>query len=470
MQPNIVLVVLDSARRDALEPYGAKPGSSPAIGRLADRGAAAPHAYAPASWTLPSHASMFTGLLPRQLGLTQAPDGSPQSARPVLEAVSNRFLPVVLSEASYETKAVSTNLWLRPESGFAQGFDEFEVVDTRRHARMEGDSARARLQWRLEALRSRADDGAAEAGRIFERWSREAGEAPFFWFVNLVECHSPYLPPKPFNDLGLLERWRSAGEASEYLTLAAIWRACAGALEVPEEVLGRMRRLYAASIRYLDAWVDELMANLDRAGKLEETIVIVTADHGENFFEDGYMAHAFTLDQRLINVPFVVAGSKQLVPDGAFSLRELPLLIAEAIGLREHPWTDDSGRGIALSEFDPPADIEHPRWRERMAEWGVGSEIGERVAVHLTSATDGTMKLLRRNEDEIVYDLASDPNERAPLNPCDVDPELLRHLRESVETSIRSLATPGHEVPAHASASEEELADLEDKMKLLGYL
>src|SRR5690348_14551130 len=100
MAPNVLLVVLDAVRRDAVEPYGKAPTAirygapavaTPAIGELARSGFAAPSAYATASWTLPSHASMFSGLLARRLGLGQAPAGSPQSARPRLEQVAGRL-------------------------------------------------------------------------------------------------------------------------------------------------------------------------------------------------------------------------------------------------------------------------------------------------------------------------------------------------------------------------------------------
>src|SRR5581483_1310456 len=84
-QPNVLLLVLDAARRDALEPYGAPAGATPNISALARRGHALAHAYSTASWTLPSHASLFTGLLPRALGLGQAPGGTPTGSRPVLE-------------------------------------------------------------------------------------------------------------------------------------------------------------------------------------------------------------------------------------------------------------------------------------------------------------------------------------------------------------------------------------------------
>src|SRR5436305_8076717 len=114
MAPNVLLVVFDTARRDAIEPYRKEPGSTPAIAQLAGRGGALSSAYATASWTLPSHASMFTGLLPRALGLGQAPDGTPYGARTALAKVSERMLPGVLRRGGYATQAWSTNLWVSP--------------------------------------------------------------------------------------------------------------------------------------------------------------------------------------------------------------------------------------------------------------------------------------------------------------------------------------------------------------------
>src|SRR5205807_2757090 len=86
MRANLLLVVMDTARADAFESYGAPCGSTPAATQLAQRGAASPTVIAPASWTLPSHASMFTGMLPRELGLGQSPGGTYHGARPVIEA------------------------------------------------------------------------------------------------------------------------------------------------------------------------------------------------------------------------------------------------------------------------------------------------------------------------------------------------------------------------------------------------
>src|SRR4051794_30876277 len=158
MPPNVILLVLDTARADAFEPYGAAAGASPAIADVAGDGVVAKHMHAAASWTLPSHAAMFTGALPRETGLGQAPGGMPQGARPVIEAQAERFLPVVLRRNGFETRAVSTNLWLTPQSGFATGFDEFSTVDTRRQSQLSHTGLRSRARWLLEGARASADD------------------------------------------------------------------------------------------------------------------------------------------------------------------------------------------------------------------------------------------------------------------------------------------------------------------------
>src|SRR5207302_1939174 len=84
-----------------------------------------------------------------------------------------------------------------------------------------------------------ADDGAAEAEQVIRRWLRE-DQRPFFWFVNLIECHSPYLPPRPYCDLSPLQRVLAADEARRFLTVEAIWAACLGARRLPERALARM--------------------------------------------------------------------------------------------------------------------------------------------------------------------------------------------------------------------------------------
>lgn len=470
MPPNVVLVVLDAARADALEPYGAPPGSSPNVAELARRGAALKRMFAPATWTLPSHASMLSGRLPRALGLGQAPGSSYHGSRPVLECERDRLLPEVLRRAGFRTAAVSANLWVSSWSGLATGFDEFVQAEPSRRASIDGTRVRDRVAWALEGVRARADDGAAHAERVLGGLLAEPRERPFFWLVNLVECHSPYLPPRPYNDLSARQRLLAAREARRHLTLDAIWRACAGGFDVPEAALERMRHLYRRSVLALDDWLGRLLTALDDNGRLEDTLVLVTSDHGENIGENGLMAHAFSLDQRLIHVPFVASDPSFAAGDHARSLTALPRMLAAYLGLDDHPWAHDwLPEGVALSQFDPPAPADDPRIPGLLEHWRLGVDALARIATPLTSATDGRLKVLLRGEDELVFDLEADPLEEHPLDPLAAAglADRLRVLRAAIEHP-GAWAQPRRAQPV--AAPDDDVADLERRMRLLGYL
>ena len=466
-RPNVLLIVLDAARADAFEPYGATAGSTPAIADLARRGAAIHDAFAAASWSVPSHVGMLAGTLPRKTGLMQAPGGTPHGCRPRMEALRERLLPEVLRRHGYTTRGISTNLWLTPASGFATGFDDYVVVEGRHQPGMGGRRLRDRARRVLSAVRARADDGAREAESVLRGWIQEKRTQPSFWFVNLIECHSPYLPPRPFNPLGPLGRVRAANEAQRHLHLDAIWRVCAGGWDIPDDALERMRVSYAASVRAVDAWVERILSALEDAGELEDTTVIVTADHGENLGEGGLIGHAFSLDDRLIRVPWVTAGPGARSMTGATSLIEMPSFIADAVGLSGHPWSaEETPRGVAVAQLDPPTGPEDPRVAEAVARWGLGPDAAARFTAKLTCATDGRHKLLRSAERDELYDLEQDPLELAPLpagsRPAAVVDPLLAGL-------AADQSPPESSGPAEKPAPDE-LADLEARMRLLGYM
>ncbi len=473
MLPNILLVVLDTARADALEPYGAPPGATPAIADLARRGRALGGVHAPACWTLPSHAAMFTGLLPRATGILDLPEGSPLAAREVLAAHRDRFLPHVLRAHGYETRALSTNLWVTVDSGFGLGFDEFSYIGSGRQAHLDRTGLRDRVRWAREAVRAKTDDGAAAAGAMLRSWLDRQGSKPWFWFVNLVECHSPYLPPWPYDDLGPVDRLRAGEEARRHLTLSGIWKACAGGFDVAPAALERMRHLYARSVRLMDDWLRDLLAELDRRGMLEGTLVIVTSDHGENFGEGGLMGHAFSLDQRLLRVPLVIAGPGVADGDpGVVSLASLPRIIASALDFDVHPWADGlPPDGVAVAQFEPPAPADDPRWGPAFEEWGVDPEAAaERVGRPLIAATDGRRKLQRRGEREELFDLAADPLELAPRAVERADGEAIAPLRGALDHPAATATASTPPVAGTPQISADERADLERRMRLLGYM
>ena len=468
MPPNVLCVVLDAVRRDALEPYGAPAGASPAVADLARRGAALPHVYAAGCWTLPSHSSMFTGLLPRAAGLADVREGGPHAARPILESHRDRLLPEVLRRAGYATAAVSANSWVGRPSGFDTGFEDFVSIDSGRQAGLHRTDRRGRAAWLLEAARARVDDGARKAGELLRGWLREP-RRPFFWFVNVVEAHSPYLPPRPYNDLSLRGRLRAAEDNRRYLQLDTIWDAAVGKLRVPDDALGRMRHLYARSVRYVDDWLGALLESMDAAGVLDDTLVLVLSDHGENLGEDGRLAHVMSLDQRLLAVPLVAAGPGAPAADGVLSLAALPRLVAEATGV-DGPWgVDDLPPGAAVAQCDPVIAAGETDVRGAAERFGWGDAVSI-LTTELTCATDGRLKLLRSGAAEQLFDLEADPEERAPLPVERADPEAVARLRAALDHPAATARLDTAAVAGAAPAPDaDEVRELEERMKLLGY-
>ncbi len=299
----------------------------------------------------------------------------------------------------------------------------------------------------------------------------EPRDRPFFWFVNLVECHSPYLPPRPYNDLTLRARLRAGEEARRHLTLGELWRVCLTSHDIPFDTLARMRHLYGRSIRLMDDWLGSLFEEMDRRDLLDDTLVIVTSDHGENFGEGGLMGHSFSLDQRLIWVPLIVAGPVRFVAEDLVSLPSLPRRISDAIGLEDHPWTDGAGDGVALSQYDGPAGRDEPRVTRVASDWSLDEDALARLTEPATAATDGIWKLVRYGRHERVFDLRADPMEARPVDPATAS-AAVAHLRRAIDAAdadVRNL--PAGQMPrAEPPPSDEETAELEERLRELGYL
>lgn len=467
MQPNVLLIVFDTARADALEPFGATRGATPVVADLARRGSAFPRVYATANWTLPSHGSMFTGLLPRPLGYGAV------DPRTALRHHQQRLLPAVLQKHGYATAGVSANPMIARAFGFDIGFERFVSVPHRRH--VPGVGLRKRIRWTLDAVRSRLDDGLAAISAQLDRWLEDSPVRPFFWFVNLMECHSPYLPPQPWNDYGVIKRYLAGEDARRYQTHDGMIRFCIDEIDVPAASLERMRHLYNRSVSSMDWWLGRLLSALESKGLLEETLVIVTSDHGENLGEGHLLGHAISLDERLIHVPLVAAGPGAPREDGrVMSLMELPRLVAAAAGLDDHPWQDTAGTtGIAVAQSDGLETVSKNRF---VAAMRLPPRAQEAMSLRRSCATDGRFKLVREGDTTRLHDLESDPLERVDAAPTFPDQVArLRRVLDGYDSSSETAAVPpedGAEAGTDASGAtrDAESAELEERLKLLGYL
>jgi arylsulfatase A-like enzyme len=321
--PNIVLLVLDSVRAGNMSCYGYERPTTPELDRLAAEGTLFEQAISGGCWTLPVHASLFTGLEPSAHGVKVAkdalPDNSPTLARR-------------LGELGYRTACFSNNPYVSESTGVTQGFATVE--DLWRHTRLHGAerskastalktlerrggrakslARAARLVKRPQAMlktwrrwRSQADSGARVTHERIREWlAADDGDDPFFIFVNYMETHEGwksrerYNPPRPYNRRFLPGR-------------TPFWRVARLRHDKDLEIT---RGLYDGAVNYLDAQVGELMRDLEARGVLDDTVVIVVSDHGDSLGEHGHVGHRLYLYEQLVHVPLIVRYPKRFTP------------------------------------------------------------------------------------------------------------------------------------------------------------
>jgi arylsulfatase A-like enzyme len=284
-RPNVFLVVIDTARADRFSFDGYARRTSPQIADLASEGAIYEQAYTPAPWTLPAHASLFTGLFPSSHGADSGHLKLDEDFRTLAEA---------FHDAGYRTLAYVANPWVGRQYGLGQGFDTYEEI------------------WK-EDRGPREDAGAGELNARVERFlewrsgNEVAREQPFFLFLNYIEPHLPYNPPEPQRSLFLspgadrsaVERLRHFKHPDELRYVLGLGGLAPGDLSI-------LSSLYDGEIAYVDERVGDLARFLRARGLLDETVLVVTSDHGEAIGDHGFLDHKLNVFEELLRIPLVV--------------------------------------------------------------------------------------------------------------------------------------------------------------------
>jgi arylsulfatase A-like enzyme len=271
---NILLFLIDTLRTDRVGAYGATRGLTPRIDALGRQGIVFEQTTAASSWTRPSTATILTGLPPAVHGANRLDRRLPPAVRTLAE---------VLQEAGYRTGGFSANAHVTEASGFAQGFDHFEFLDELARGDALDDRA---LAWLDESVSA-----------------PDRSPTPFFLYVHAIDPHAPYEPPE---DL----RRRFAGSvpsgSGSLAKLEEIYRAIDRRRPEARTLVARMAPLYDAEIAGIDRSFGVLLDQMDRRGRLAETLVVVISDHGEEFGEHGGLGHGRTLYSEVLDVPWIV--------------------------------------------------------------------------------------------------------------------------------------------------------------------
>jgi arylsulfatase A-like enzyme len=268
--PNVLVIVVDALRADHLAAYGYARETSPTITRLAAQGVRFANAYAQGPSTVPTHSSLFSGRLPFQ-------HGSYDARYPLRD--EELTLAEFFAGHGYRTFAVASSVRFHPLSGYAQGFETYDV-------------ARAPKKSRLGAMVTQ------KALRIIQ----EHDERPFFGFLHYLGPHQPYAPPEPYRS-----QWHP-GRAEPRPEETGTFLSAHADPERPldPETLAYLIGLYDGEISALDPEIGRLLGGLVLWGYDRNTIVVLTADHGEQFKEHGGLSHGGGLYEELLRVPLIV--------------------------------------------------------------------------------------------------------------------------------------------------------------------
>jgi arylsulfatase A-like enzyme len=472
---NIALLVLDAVRADHVSCYGYSRPTTPNLDAFASEHTRYAAAVAPGVWTFPSMATMFTGQYPSQHGLNRADRSVPAELRLLAER---------LNDAGYRTGGFSANPYVGRMYGFDRGFDVFRefwgvsggggrsgvsgVVNgayqwlwprVRRTVKRSQTLTRAYQRYLRRRVEAR-DKGAAALADAAIPWIREARRAqrPFFLYAHVMEAHGPLAPPvrhlRRFMDEPAMARAREINQdAMAYM---------AGANPLDDRSMDLLLDLYDGSISYSDEVLGKLLAALG-----DDTLVLITADHGNSFGEHGILDHFFSVHQTLASVPLVVRHPRipAGVVEGPVGTVDIAPTILEAAGLDTAGLSgislcaDTDGRSCLVTEFlDPPL--------ERFDRFHHFDPV--RFRRDLRAVRKGDHKYIWSSDgrDEL-YDLGKDPRET--MNLVDTEPGLLASLGKLHDDWLLETSAELAPVPAAASDFEVE-EDVAQTLRTLGYL
>jgi choline-sulfatase len=421
-RPNILLIVVDTLRADRLGCYGSGLGATPHMDALAKEGVLFRQAYAHASWTLPSFASLLT---------SQTPPGHGAGGRlPRLRVLpaAVRTLAECLSDAAYATACVVNVDFLGDKFGVTQGFQkvDFEAHSNNFDMRAAGPTTDQALAW----LRARPD-------------------RPFFLMVHYFDPHLLYNPPPKYRARFADPRDR-VDTTWVFGTRADILAIRTGAA-VPEATIRRAEKLYNGEVAYTDDQIGRLLDAIDRMGLRKNTIVVLTADHGEEFLDHGGFEHGHTLYNELVHVPLVIRYPSRLDPETRSEPVGL-IDVAPTLCLLAGVPADQQFAGGSLlrpttAAGHRPILMEGDFWGPMMRSW-----------------LEGEYKLIAGANGNELYNLRKDPGEKDNL--ITQEPERADRMLRDLDLACKEASSrrlPGDKGP---QLSPEEV----ERLRSLGYI
>lgn len=382
--PSILLISIDTLRRDHVSAYGYARPTTPHLDRLAREGARFENAVSVTNWTLPAHMSLLTGLAPWTHGVQEERDGLPEDVPTLAEA---------LQDGGYATAGFASHVYLGARYGFDRGFGTYRV----------------RPRQRAAAVTRQAID-----------WLEDAGDDRFFLFLHYFDPHWDFDPPPPFDARFAEPGARGAGR------MLTLFRYQDPAVPMPDSIRAAAAALYDGEIAYTDHQIGRVLEWLEERGRLNGTIVAVVSDHGEEFGEHDGFGHGTHLHAEVTDVPLLIrypdrvpAGS--LRPEPA-TLSDLPAtLLALAALPGAEPFEREGVALLADGPADRPLFLESTRLGPRRVALVrgrhklVGGVRFQPIVMEHGADGPAPVKLPAVERPPALYDRASDPLEQRNL-------------------------------------------------------
>ncbi|MCP4609837.1 MAG: sulfatase [Planctomycetes bacterium] len=433
--PNVLLIVLDTVRAESMSLYGYEHLTTPYLKDLAGEGVVFQNAIATSSWTLPSHASFFTGRFDYE---------NPTSFYNPLDT-TYPTLAEVLSKRGYVTGGfVANNTYCRVEHGLARGFSHYEdnVPSVREFARSSSLIRYAldgpvNVKWLRRFLGYYEPLDSKPASWItndFLRWvDHVPGERPFFAFLNYFDAHRPYLCPEDF-------ACRFGSTNQLYKFLGRPWPKCLFASSTPAEEIDSVRNAYDGCIAYIDDNLKRLFGELKQRDIFDRTLLVIVSDHGEEFGEHNTNGHANDLHIQSIRVPLILR-LPDIVPTEVtvqepVTIRDIPATVIGLLGLPDEGLFPGRslGRYWIKSERERQETFDPVLSELQKQSWKVGTTVekGE-----MKSLIIGDMHYIRNGDgSEEVYDLRNDPYEHNDLIQTPRGAETAAQVRDVLKQMI----------------------------------
>ena len=470
--PNIIILLLDTARAQSFSGYGYPRPTSPHIDALAAESVVYEQAIAPGCWSLPSQVSLLTGMFPAKHGAHELH---------LSYAHGYAMLPEVLHEADYHTLGISPNSWMSDEFGVTHGFERYLKLWQYRptapappvHTSGVGTWLDRKLQrsyWRhIFPHRNRAQHVNRHIRALVTRTPE-----PFFLYAIYWDMHLPYAARESY-----AARWLPPGvtlSQAQQINRDPL-KYLAGHMPMSEEDFAVLQACYDSALASLDAEIGALVAWLRQRGMLDRTLLIITSDHGENIGDHGLMSHAYSLHDTLIHVPLIVR-YPELFPPGQRVTQQVQLTdlfptVLDILGL-DVPHVRQELQGVSLLAPTPDTSEERLAYAEMLAPHPSVAALNRRTGTpeHTPRpAFDRALRCLRTPATKVIwasdgnhalYDLRLDPHETTNLYTQ--EPQRAKEYLDLLEVGRPPVGAP----PLPPAPPMDP--DMRQRLRDLGYL